>query len=51
MGNQIPLYQIVDKSTKENGLDPSGLPASFDGLKKGWRKKDAKLEADKKEMQ
>ena len=28
-----------------------GLPASFDGLKKGWRKKDAKLEADGKEMQ
>ena len=28
-----------------------GLAASFDGLKKGWRKKDAKIEADKKEMQ
>ena len=28
-----------------------GLPASFDELKKDEEKKDAKLEADKKEMQ
>ena len=28
-----------------------GLPASFDRLKKGCWKKDAKLEADKEEMQ
>ena len=47
IGNQIPLPNIFDKVTKENG---PGLTASLGGLKKD-EKKDAKLEANETEIQ